>query len=151
MFLIGPRNLLCFHCSDHKQIPRYARNDIRTYVTNLWLRTLVIGYHKLSLHSPVPDPAEMGTFEGKSAHFIGREFDGGRRALLQPLIDIKSFQLEAVIVIERRDDQFHALAALHGDDVGVELVFLRRYFRLIAGCLGGVLRRTSTDKGSRQK
>ena len=88
----------------------------------------------------------MGTFEGKGAHFIGREFDGGRGTLLQPLIDLESFQLEAVIVIERSDDQLHAFAALDGDDVGVELVLLCCYLGLTAGRLGGALRQTSPDQ-----
>lgn len=27
MFLIGPRNLLCFQSPGYKQIPRFTRND----------------------------------------------------------------------------------------------------------------------------
>lgn len=40
MSLIGPRRLLCFRCHEHKQIPRYGRNDMLTYATNLRLRML---------------------------------------------------------------------------------------------------------------
>jgi hypothetical protein len=45
MFMIGPRNLLCFQCPDYKQIlcsvpfreagQGSAQNDIRIYGTNL--------------------------------------------------------------------------------------------------------------------
>jgi hypothetical protein len=52
-----------------------------------------------------PEAAEMRTLNWECASFIGGEFDRNSLALFQKLFDVKSLQLESVVMVERRDDQ----------------------------------------------
>ena len=78
----------------------------------------------------MPHPAEFRALKGESAGLIGRKLNGRGFPLLQQLVDMKSLQLEPVIVVHRGDHKLHVVAFLHADRVRIELVPLGRHFDL---------------------
>ncbi len=63
----------------------------------------------------------------ESSSRVGGEFDGRWLAFLQYLIDAESVDLESVVVVKRRDDQFDVLSLPHGDDSWVVFIVLGRH------------------------
>jgi hypothetical protein len=51
--------------------------------------------------------------ELERSHLVGSELDGGRITLFEFLVDTELLELEAVIAVERRDNQPDVLAFLH--------------------------------------
>src|SRR5215471_17602317 len=78
--------------------------------------------HQLPFHLAVAQAAEVRALEGKRSCLIGGELDRGWIAFLQLLVDVESLELEAVVVVDRCDDQLDVRTFLDGDHVGVKPV-----------------------------
>jgi hypothetical protein len=65
----------------------------------------------------MPQPTEVRAFKWKGPGPIGRDFYGNCFALWQLLVNVKGFQLESMIPVERCNDQFDAIASLCFDYV----------------------------------
>lgn len=84
-----------------------------------------------SLHFPMAKAAENGTFEWERAGLFRRELDDRGFAFFKFLLDVKSIDLDSMVVISRRNRELDGLAFLDPDRVGRELVFLGRHLNLL--------------------
>jgi hypothetical protein len=65
----------------------------------------------------MPQPTEVRAFKWKGPGPIGRDFYGNCFALWQLLVNVKGFQLESMIPVERFNDQLDTIASLCFDYV----------------------------------